>query len=129
MTRRGVNKRAEELHEEYVKKAREADQKYEGEPLNGGQGRVETNTKLLSFPIVAGLVFGNWGEASEPVHSLVEQFATSRAQLADPQSRRVGGPSAEEAVKSMAVGYIRRRLSIAAVRAQCLSLLGRLEVM
>ena len=84
---------------------------------------------LLSFPMVEGLVFGNWGEASEAVHSLVEQLAASRAQVADPQSRRVGGPLSEEAVKSMAVGYIRRRLSVAAVRAQCMSLLGRLEVM
>ena len=30
-------------------------------------------------------------------------------------------------MKAMAVGYIRRRLGVAAVRAQCHSLLGRLE--
>ena len=85
--------------------------------------------KLLSYPKVAGLVFGNWGEASEAVHSLVEQLAVSRAKIAEPQKRNKGGTLTEEGVKSLAVGTIRRRLSIAAVKAQSLSLLGRLEVM
>ena len=35
----------------------------------------------------------------------------------------------EEGVKALAVGFIRRQLGVAAVKAQCLSLLGRLEVM
>ena len=74
-------------------------------------------------------MFGNWGEASEGVHTLVEQLATSRARVAEPQSRNKGGVLTEEGVKALAVGFIRRRLSIAAVRAQCISLLGRLEVM
>ena len=33
----------------------------------------------------------------------------------------------EEGIKSMAVGFIRRKLGITAVKAQCHSLLGRLE--
>ena len=41
----------------------------------------------------------------------------------------MGGQLPEEVVKALAVSYLRRRLSIGGVRAQCLSLLGRLEVM
>ena len=32
-------------------------------------------------------------------------------------------------MKALAVGYIRRRLGVAAIKAQCLSLLGRLDGM
>ena len=125
-TERGVDKRANELHGEYVAKARKADQQYGG-AREGEQGRVEC--KLLSFPRVEGIVFGNWGEASESLHSLVDQIATSRARVAEPQARRKGGHLTEEGIKAMAVGYIRRRLSVCGVKAQCMSLLGRLEVM
>ena len=110
------------MHQEYVNRAKEADRKY-----NGAQeeiGRVEL--KLLSYPPVVGLVFGNWGEASEGVHTLVEQLAISRVSVAEPQSRNKGGALTEEGVKAQAVGFIRRRMSIAAVRAQCISLLGRM---
>jgi hypothetical protein len=93
----------------------------------GQTGRVEN--KLLSFPKVEGIVFGNWGEASQATHSLVDALATSRALVAEPQARRRGGTLTEEGVKALAVGFIRRRLGVAAVKAQCLSLLGRLEVM
>ena len=73
-------------------------------------------------------MFGNWGEASEATHQLVEALATSRAQVGEPQARgRKGTILTEEGVKSMAVGYIRRKLGITAVKAQCHSLLGRLE--
>ena len=121
---RGVDKRANDLHDEYVGKAKKADQ------LHGGVqpdqvGRVES--KLLSFPKVEGVVFGNWGEASEATHKLVDFLATSRARVAEPQSGKRGKTLTEEGVKALAVGYIRRRLSVAAVKAQCHSLLGRVE--
>ena len=58
----------------------------------------------------------------------MEELATSRARIADPQTRgRRGQTLTEEGIKSLAVGYIRRKLGIAAVKAQCHSLLGRLE--
>ena len=57
-------------------------------------------------------------------------MATSRARVADPQARKKGGRvMSEEGVKSLAVGFIRRRLGVAAVKAQCHSLLERLEGM
>ena len=84
--------------------------------------------RLNSFPKVEGMVFGNFGEASQAVHQLVDALASSRARIADPQARgRKGQVLTEEGVKSLAVGYIRRRLGVAAVKAQCHSLLGRLE--
>ena len=61
---------------------------------------------------------------------MVDAMATSRARVTDPQARKKGGKViSEEGVKSLAVGFIRRRLGVAAVKAQCHSLLGRLEGM
>ena len=92
------------MHQEYILKARKVDQTHGGvEP--GQIGGVER--KLLSFPQVEGLVFGAWGEASDAVHRLVEAMATSRAQVADPQTRgKRGYVLSPEGVKSLAVGYI-----------------------
>ena len=121
---RGVDKRADQLNQEYIEKARKVDQVHGGvQP--GTVGPVER--KLLNFPKVEGIVFGNWGEASEATHQLVEALATSRASVA-PQTRgRKGQTLTEEGLKSLAVGYLRRKISIAAVKAQSHSLLGRLE--
>ena len=49
--------------------------------------------------------------------------------MAGPEAKKKGGMMSEEAVQAQAVGYIRGRLSIAAIEAKSLSLLGRLEVM
>ena len=70
----------------------------------------------------------NWGEVSQATHQVVEELATSRARIADPQTRGTRGQTlSEEGIKGLAVGYIRRKLGIANVKAQCHSLLGRLE--
>ena len=126
-TARAVDKRAGQLHGEYVDKARKVDREHGG-ALPGQVGGVER--KLLTFPEVEGLVFGNFGETSEATHRLVDMLATSRARVADPQARgRRGQTLSEEGVRAIAVGYIRRKISIASVKAQCHSLLGRLEVL
>ena len=62
-------------------------------------------------------VFGSLGEASEAVHSLVEALTTSRVQVAGPQKERRGVVRSEEGEKSIAVGYIRRTLSLAGILA------------
>ena len=121
---RGVDKRAAELHNLYVGKARKTDRLYGGSE-EGHIGRVET--KLLSFPKVEGIVFGNWGEVSEATHNLIEILATSRVRVAEPQTDKKGRQMSEEQSKAQAVSFIRRRLSLAAIKAQCHSLLGRLE--
>ena len=121
-----MDKRASQLNKEYQDKAKNADRLHGGlEP--GVVGRVEA--KLLTFPPVRGIVFGNWGEVSEDTHKLVDVLATSRAKVAEPQSSRRGGNLTEEGVKSMAVGHIRRKLGVAAVKAQCITLFGRLDSM
>ena len=115
-------------HDEYVVKARKADQQYGGVEV-GRRGPVES--KLLSFGRVKGIVFGNYGEASEATHKLLDTIATSRVRVALPQSAAVrrGDSRSEEGEKAVAVTYIRRRVSVAAVKGQCISLLGRLEVL
>ena len=124
MVDRAVDKRAGQLHREYQEKARKTDRDFGGVE-EGRVGPVEN--KLLSFPTVQGMVFGSFGEASEGVHSLVEALATSRVRVAGPQRGRKGLIRTEEGEKSIAVSYIRRTLSLAAIRAQSHSLLGRLE--
>ena len=74
-------------------------------------------------------MFGNLGEVSEDTHKLVDVLATSRARVAEPLSSRRGGNLTEEGVKSLAVGHIRRKLGVAAVKAQCITLFGRLDSM
>ena len=121
---RAVDKRAGVLHQEYLVKARTADQLYVGTNV-GVVGPVER--KLLSYDRVQGLVFGAFGEASEPVHRLIDQLADSRVTVAGPQRGRKGVERAVEGERALVVGQIRRKISVAAARAQAGSLLGRLE--
>ena len=121
-----MDKRAADLHQEYVDKARTADQKYGG-VVEGTVGPVEN--KLLTLGQVKGLVFGNFGECSEATHSLMAAMATSRVRVAGPQASRKGVMRTEEGEKSMVVAYIRRLVAVASVKAQCHSLLGRLEAL
>ena len=74
-TARAVDKRSAELHKEYVAKARAADRQCGGVEVRR-VGPVEA--KLASLGQVRGLVFGNFSECSEDVHSLIEAIATSR---------------------------------------------------
>ena len=54
----------------------------------GQVGPVEA--KLHSLGQVRGVVFGAFGEASRPVHDLVDFIATSRVAVAGPQRGREG---------------------------------------
>ena len=120
---RAVDRRAEHLHQEYLDKASNTDRKF----CDVEEGRVgPVETKLLSFPRVQGMVFGSFGEASEAVHGLVEHIATSRVRVAGPQKGKRGVTRSEDGEKAMAVSFVRRSLSLAAVKAQSHSLLGRL---
>ena len=58
---------------------------------------------------------------------MLEALATSRVRMAGPQTGRKGYQRTEEGEKSVIVGYIRRMVSITTFKAQCHSLLGRLE--
>ena len=96
------------MHEEYVSKARQADQLFVGTPAG----------KVSAF-----------GEASEPVHRLIDHLANSRVSVAGPQRGKRGQERSAEGERAVVMGQLRRRLSVAAVRAQCLSLHGRHETL
>jgi hypothetical protein len=91
----------------------------------GRLGPVEN--KILSFPLSRGWCLAVLGKPVKESTCLVDALATSRVRVAGPQRGRKGGVRTEEGEKSIAVSYIRRTLSLAAIRAQSHSLLGRLE--
>ena len=125
-TDRAVDKRAKTLQQEYITKARNADRKYNGVE----EGVVgPTERKLLQLGEVRGVVAGNWGEVSEATHALLAHLATSRVRVAGPTRGKKGLMRSEEAERATAISSLRRRLGVATVRAQCHSLLGRLETL
>ena len=78
---------------------------------------------------VQGLVVGACGEASEPLHSLIFHLATSRVRVSGPQLGKRGQPRTEVAEMAINTAFLRRTLSVCAVRGQASTLLGRLEVL
>ena len=84
--------------------------------------------KLLSLREVRGIVFGNFGEVSEDVHQLVAVMADSRVKVAVPVSAKKD-LRREDFQRSTVISTIRRMLSVAGVRAQAFSLLGRLDTL
>ena len=78
---------------------------------------------------VKGVVFGAFGECSEPLHELLQHMAVSRARVAEPQRGRSGEIRTEAAEIAQNITFLRRAFSVAAVKAQTFSLLGRLETL
>ena len=124
-TTKAVDRRASTLPNEYTQHAKMLDRVYGGTP-DGVVGPVQA--KLQSFPPLRRWVFGAWGEASEDVHILVHDLATSRAkhqrQLEGRWrwSRRSG-----EGEIAILTGQVRRVLSTVGVRSQARCLLDRLQ--
>ena len=124
-TMKAVDRRASTLPREYTEKAKTIDTLYGGVP-EGAVGPVQA--KLHSFPPLRRWVFGAWGEASEDVHLLVHDLATSRArhqQLLEGRQR--WSKRSEEAEVAILTGQVRRMLSIEGVRSQARCLLDRLR--
>jgi len=117
---RATEKRANGLKAEYRRKARDVD-KEARESRGSEKGPVER--RLEEFGDLLGLVFGAWGEASESVHHLVQILAESRLAFQGLQRGRPGN-SGELGVLT---GQIRRRLSLAAIKAQTECLLSKLH--
>ena len=120
-TERGVDVRASSLPEEYRKKAAAADQRH--------NGVEEGEQRLTDLGEVRGLVAGNFGEVSDHWHQLLAALATSRVQVAGIQYGRRGILRSEDSEWAVAISRLRIRLGVATVKAQCTSLLGRLEVL
>jgi hypothetical protein len=121
---KAVDKRAGQLNHSYVVKARNTDRKYCGTPA-GTTGPVER--KLASMGEVKGLVLGCFGEVSQGTHDLIYHLAVSRVQVAGPQRARSGKRREEQAEIALMTAFLRRTVSVSAVKAQAFSLLGRLE--
>ena len=123
-TERSVDKRANLLQNEYLNKARCSDRTYNGVQ----QGVVyPVEKKLLELGEVRGIVAGNFGEVSEATHTLIADLATNRVRVAGPSRGKRGFIRSEEAERALAISSLRRHLGVATVKAQCHSLVGRLE--
>ena len=81
-------------------KARRADTLFVGTPA-GEVSPVER--KLLSYERVQGLVFGAFGEASEPVHRLIDHLANSRVSMAGPQRGKCGQERSAEGERAVVI--------------------------
>ena len=119
-TKRGVELRADALPSEYLRKAREADRSYCGTAV-GEQGPVET--RLLAFLPLVKLVVGPNAECSEDLHDLLNTMPESKTKH---QCNSRGEAESEWKVASN-LTYLRRQLSVCAVRAVADSLLARLQ--
>ena len=124
-TIKAVDRRAATLPAEYRQHARKIDREYGG-VQEGVVGPVEA--KLLSFPPLRRWVFGAWGEASEDVHTLVKDLATTRARHQQQlEGRWRWNRRSEEAEVAVLTGQVRRLLSVEGVRGQARCLLDRLR--
>ena len=117
---RATDKRAQQLPADYRRKARKVDQDVLG-VAKEARGPVER--KLEEYGDLLGLCFGAWGEGSEGVHQLIQGLAESRVTFLGLQR---GRPGSEEEL-GVCVGQIRRRLSMAVVKAQVTCLLAKLH--
>ena len=135
---RAVDRRADGLTAEYMRKARNVDQQYCGTPapppnLPGGlqQPRVvgPVERRLQQFGQVHGWCFGAWGEASTAVHGLVQRLAEARVEVADTQPAYQQQGRSRTAEKAGLVAYVRRSLSVTVVREQSRFLLSRLRLL
>ena len=85
--------RVDLLPQEYLNKARGADQSYNQIPP-GEVGPVER--KLVELGDLRGIVSGNFGEVSEDTHALLAALATSRVRVAGVSRGRKGHLRTEE---------------------------------
>ena len=118
---KGVDKRAVIQQSEYRKKARDVDRDHVGTP-DGQEGPVLRH--LNQYRDILGLVVRAWGEGSEDLHNLLRNIALSRLSAI---GLARGRPGSEEEL-AVIVGQVRRRLSVAAIRANSTCLLSRLSL-
>ena len=115
-----VEKRAEKVAAEYVRKAQHTDQTYCG-TAPGTVGPVEA--RLRTFDKTVPLVFGAFGEASAAVEQLIDALAEAGA---DVHWRAMKAKKREEA-KGALVWQLRRRWGMAAIRGNARLILDRMQ--
>ena len=101
-----VELRARQVPTEYRRTAREKDQQY------GPAGSTLIQDRVASFGACRAVVFGNYGEASRDVHTLIHVAAQ---RLATKHWRLLGARSQGE-VHGFYVAQLRRRIGVTAVR-------------
>ena len=101
-----VELRARQVPTEYRRTAREKDQQY------GPAGSTLIQDRVASFGACRAVVFGNYGEASRDVHTLIHVAAQ---RLATKHWRLLGARSQGE-VHGFYVAQLRRRMGVTAVR-------------
>ena len=116
-----VEQRANAVHAEYHRKARDVDRRYNGcrDDEVGPCGR-----KLDSFPRIEGFVVGSYGESSKDLLNLLREEAALGAQRC---WRDMGARSADEAA-GLLYTKLRRNLGIAIVRARARLLIDRVNL-
>ena len=117
---KAVDRRAGLLMAEYRRKEQNVDRGVIGVG-DGVVGPIER--KLSEYGDILGLVVGAWGECSEDMHTLVQVLTKSRV---DSVGRARGRPATDGEL-ALAVGQVRRRLSVACVRANTNCLLSRMS--
>ena len=117
--KRGVEVRADQLPAIYLRKARVTDRDY-CETAEDTIGPVETH--LRKFPPLVKLVVGPMAECSDDLHELLHTMAESKVSH---NARTAGREETEEAYAST-IAYLRRQISVCAVRAAADSLFSRL---
>ena len=105
---RAVERRVLAIRKEYETAAKTADQRY----YDTDHGPI---CQRLSQIVLTGVAFGRLAEASESVHKLVAVMAKARVEQQQLAWGR--GEAEEKSHLSVETGYIRRRLSCAAVTA------------
>ena len=118
---KGVDKRAGLLQGEYKKKAKDVDTMY-GDVPAGQVGPVQRH--LNSYGKIIGIVVGAWAEGSEDLHNLIQNITDSRSNYLE----LTRGRPASDGERALMLGQIRRRISVASVRANANCLLDRLKL-
>ena len=115
--RKAVNRRADKLMDEYRNKANDMDN------LLGEEGQGRVRRKLDQFGMLVGIVVGQFNEASDDTHMLLDQMADSRVALV----ARRDGRQVSDTERGVVIGQLRRQLSSACIRAANQCLLDRMN--
>ena len=78
-----MDRRARQLHEKYVCKARQVDLQYVG-PIQRSLSQW-VGAKLLGFKQVRGVLFGGFEATSKVLHKLIDSLTTSKVTVAGPK--------------------------------------------
>ena len=123
---RGTERRARELSTAYERALWKYDTRFYGTEPRGRAVPLPPPGPLVhrlrSFGSLQTLVAGPWGDLSDDFHELLKLFAETRVA----NQARARGYEAGEGELGLAMGAVRRAMSVAVVRSQSLCLLERL---